>query len=62
VLGTQIGYREVKEPVELHNLPTDDVTIRLQQKYLIAGKVVVLNYRVFGGKTGPITMVWVIVE
>jgi hypothetical protein len=62
VVGTHIGYPDVKEPVELQNLPTDDVTIRSQQKNLIGGKVVVLNFWVFGGKTGRIAMVWVIVE
>jgi len=43
----------VKQRVELHNLHTDDVMIRLELKSLIGGKVVMLKCRVFGGKTGP---------
>jgi len=43
----------VKEPLELHNLHTDQVTIRSELKYLIGAKVVVFQCRVFGGKIGP---------
>ena len=39
--------------VELNNLHTDDVMIRSELKYIIGGKAVIVNCRVFGGKTGP---------
>ena len=46
----------MKERVEMHNLRTDHVMIRSELKYLTGGKVVMLKYQVFGGKTGPFPM------
>jgi hypothetical protein len=61
LVESYISKREVKEHVKLHNLCTDHVTIRLELKYLIGAKVVRLKCRVFGGKTGPIATVQVLV-
>jgi len=46
----------VKEWVQLHNLRTDHVMIESELKYIIEGKVVMLKWRVFGGKPGPFQM------
>jgi len=56
---SQICTREVKERLILHNAGIDYVTIRSEFRYLIGAKVVRLKCWVFGGKTGPISMVGV---
>jgi hypothetical protein len=45
--------------LKLHNLPTDQVVIRSELRYSIGVKNVELKCQVFGGKTGPMAMVWV---
>jgi len=37
-VGSQMGKREVKERLELHNLRNNHVTIRWELKYLVGGK------------------------
>jgi hypothetical protein len=44
---------------KMHDLYTDHVTIRSELNYLIGANVVMLQFRVFAGKSGPIAMVWV---
>ena len=51
LVGSHIWDREVKEPLELHNLRTDHVIIQSELIYLIGGKVVTLKCRVVGVKT-----------
>jgi len=51
----------VNERLELHNLHTDHVTVQSELKYLIEAKVVMFKFQVFGGKTGSIATVRVIV-
>jgi len=46
----------VKERLELLNLRTDHVTLQSELKSIFGGKLVMLNCRDFGGKTGPIPM------
>jgi hypothetical protein len=57
LIGLQIGKREVKELLILHNLRMDHVSIRSELRYLIGAKVVRFKWRVFGGETGPIATV-----
>ena len=52
---------EVKERLKLHNLHIDHVTIQSELKYLIRANVVGLKCLVFGGETGPIAKVRVLV-
>jgi len=59
LVGSQIWKREVNEWLELHNLHIDYVMIQSELRHLIGAKVVRLKCWVFGGKTGPITMVQV---
>jgi len=58
---SQIGKWEVKERLQLQNLRIDHVVIRSELKYLIRAIIVKLKCRVFGGKTGSIAMVRVLV-
>jgi hypothetical protein len=46
----------MKQRLVLYNIHTDHVMIRLEPKYLIEGKVVMLKCRVFGGETSPFRM------
>jgi hypothetical protein len=52
---------EVKELLTLHNVCIDHVMIQSELKYLLGAKDVRLKCRDFGGKTGPIAMVRVVV-
>ena len=58
---SQIGKWEAKERLQLQNLRIDHVVIRSELKYLIRAIIVKLKCRVFGGKTGSIAMVLVLV-
>jgi hypothetical protein len=55
VVRAHVWNREVGEGQELHNLSTDHVMIQLELKYWIDTNVVMLEWGVFGGKTGTVT-------
>jgi len=57
LVGSQIWNRAMKERLELHNLRTNRVTLWSELKYLIGVKVVMLQCRVFGGKTAHLQRV-----
>jgi len=58
---SQIWKRKGKERIKLHNLRIAHVTIRSELRYLILANHVMLKWLVFGGKTGPIATVRVLV-
>jgi len=51
----------MKQRLELHHIRTSHLAKRSELKYFIVAKVVMVKYRVFGGKTGPIATVRVFV-
>jgi hypothetical protein len=62
ILGrSHLCEREVKECIKLHNVYIVHVMIRLELRYLIWTKLCKLKCCVFGGKTGPIAMVQILV-
>jgi len=52
LVRSQIGQREVKERLKLHNVRPNHVLVWSELKYLIGAKIVNLKCRDFGDKTG----------